>query len=140
MLTLTPFLESVDSEKNMNAITQISVTVPIRIVSEMNARDHWRKRHARFKQQKLAVFYVLHPFRDELKAMAESGERIRVTLTKIGRMRFDTDNLAAGFKSCRDQVASLLGIDDGSERITWIYQQRGSAQYAAEIAIELKGE
>lgn len=49
---------------------------------------------------------------------------LRVTLIAIRQKRLDDDNLAGGFKALRDAIASSLGVDDGDERIEWIYRQQ----------------
>lgn len=113
----------------------IEITVPVRIVSEMNTREHWRVRDGRFRTHKYAVHYALANHRAQLREIAAEGP-IVVTLTRIGKKTLDTDNLASGFKACRDEVAGVLGIDDGSPRITWNYEQQAGREYAAIIRIE----
>ena len=49
---------------------------------------------------------------------------LRVTLIAVRQKRLDDDNLAGGFKALRDAIADSLGIDDGDERIEWIYRQQ----------------
>lgn len=48
----------------------------------------------------------------------------QVTLVAVRQKRLDDDNLAGGFKALRDAIAESLGIDDGDERIEWIYRQQ----------------
>ena len=51
--------------------------------------------------------------------------RVRVTLVRTGGSRMDDDNLAGAFKAVRDQVARIVGRDDGDERFwEWRYEQR----------------
>lgn len=50
--------------------------------------------------------------------------RAQVTLVAVRQKRLDDDNLAGGFKALRDAIAESLGIDDGDERIEWIYRQQ----------------
>jgi hypothetical protein len=47
-----------------------------------------------------------------------------VAMIRVGANLMDGDNLQAGFKSVRDQVAGFLGLDDGDARIVWTYYQR----------------
>lgn len=47
-----------------------------------------------------------------------------VTLERIAAFRMDGDNLQAGFKAFRDEVADFLELDDADTRITWRYRQR----------------
>lgn len=65
------------------------------------------------------------------KGGAKSGVQVRqgkvglrVTLIAVRQKRLDDDNLAGGFKALRDAIADSLGIDDGDERIEWIYRQQ----------------
>lgn len=53
-----------------------------------------------------------------------SKDQIAVTLIAVRQKRLDDDNLAGGFKALRDAIAESLGIDDGDERIEWIYRQQ----------------
>lgn len=50
---------------------------------------------------------------------------VRVTLIAVRQKRLDDDNLAGGFKALRDAIAESFGIDDGDERVEWIYRQQG---------------
>jgi hypothetical protein len=36
----------------------------------------------------------------------------------------DDDNLTSALKAIRDQIASLIGVDDGDHSIEWRYEQR----------------
>lgn len=44
---------------------------------------------------------------------AARGERVRVTLTRLGGRALDDDNAVAAMKFVRDAVATMLGFDDG---------------------------
>jgi hypothetical protein len=117
----------------------IEVDLPVRIVSEMNGRDHWTKVHKRSKDHHHAVFYTLVPFKKLLGMIAGSDERIVVTFTRLGPGHFDSDNLASGFKFCRDEVAKMLGINDGDERFDWRYEQVSARMHSARVRIEEEG-
>jgi hypothetical protein len=41
----------------------------------------------------------------------------------FSRRKFDGDNLSGSLKWLRDSIASRLNLDDGDERIEWIYSQ-----------------
>lgn len=59
-----------------------------------------------------------------------------ITLTRVAPRRLDSDNLAGSFKAVQDEVAALMGIDDGDPRITWVYAQRSPSvpnEYAVEV-------
>ena len=112
----------------------INVTLPIKIISEANTRCHWREKSARFKQHRQTA---------RLMMAVEAGPApgapgIIITLTRIAPRELDDDNLASGFKGVRDGVADWLGIDDGSKRLKWLYEQRKgpAGVYEAEVAVD----
>lgn len=111
------------------------VRIPIRTVSETNAREHWSARHARRKQQRQTVALVM------VGAIRASGVKAPcgVWLTRCApSMGLDGDNLVSSLKAVRDGVADALGIDDGDPRVTWVYEQRRGKpnEWAVEIRIE----
>lgn len=116
------------------ASRSIDFLAPIRTVSEMNQREHWRVRYERKKvqQQELAVAW-----NNNLK-----GRTIElpctVKLTRIAPKKLDIDNLAGAMKFCQDYVAFRLGCDDGDEsKVRWEYDQIpiGIHDYAVKISI-----
>lgn len=112
----------------------IVVDVPVRIISEANSRQHWRKAAARKRLHRQTARLVLQQY---ARPMGES-ERFTVTLTRVAPRKLDDDNLASGFKAVRDGVADWLGINDGSPRIRWEYaQHKGDAgHYTAWVKVE----
>ena len=62
-------------------------------------------------------------FRQRVRGLV-CAHAITVTLTRIAPRKFDGDGVVASCKHVRDGVADALGIDDGDERITWLYAQR----------------
>ena len=112
----------------------IKAELPIRTQSEANSREHWRPKAKQARIQRAAAAMVIKPL------IKDVPENIVVTLTRIAPCKLDTDNLARSFKAIRDGVADALGIDDGSERITWLYAQRkgGVREYA--VLVEIVGE
>ena len=57
-----------------------------------------------------------------------------VTITRLGPRRLDDDNLASACKYVRDQIAAIVGIDDGSASYTWVYKQLIGA-YGVDVEI-----
>lgn len=100
-------------------ISRLEILLPIRTVSEANQRDHWRALADRKRAQKDEIKISLHGF---LSFYAVSLPCV-VRLTRIGAKALDDDNLAISFKAIRDQLAELIGVDDGSEMIRWQYDQ-----------------
>ena len=117
----------------MSAAMVVCVRLPLQIISEANSRDHWRKSSARKKSHRMIARSVLQ---QHARPMHDGA--VTILLTRIGPRTLDDDNLASGFKACRDGVADWLGIDDGSPRLSWRYGQCKSrpGEYAAEVSVE----
>lgn len=112
----------------------IVVDLGLRIVSEANGREHWRKVAARKRAHRAMARLVLQM---HARPMGEA-DQFTITLTRVAPRKLDDDNLASGFKAVRDGVADWLGIDDGSPRIKWQYaQHKGDAgHYTAWVRVE----
>lgn len=112
-------------------MTAMLVLLPIRTVSESNARGHWAKRAGRAKAQRFTVTLALRA------RLAKLTAPLTVMLTRVAPRALDDDNLRGALKAVRDGVADALGIDDRDPRVTYAYaQRRGTAgQYAVEIAL-----
>jgi hypothetical protein len=113
-----------------------TIEVPVRTVSESNARGHWAGKARRAKEQRGLVAIML---RAKVRASAKFLGPLVVTLTRIAPRVLDDDNLRGALKACRDGVADWLGVDDRDPRVEWRYgQRRGAAKaYAVEVAIEV---
>lgn len=113
----------------------IEFTVPIKVVSEANLREHWAVKAKRKTAQQVEMIVTL---RNVLRQSPKVAFPCVVRLTRIGARRMDSDNLANGFKAVRDAIASVLGIDDGDPRITFQYDQEviGKRQYAVKVQIQ----
>jgi hypothetical protein len=98
----------------------ISVFLPVKTVSTLNAREHWATRARRAKKQRgIARVMVMLATRGQIR----KGAALVCVLTRMGVRKLDDDNLAGALKSVRDGVADALGIDDGSELVRWEYRQ-----------------
>ncbi len=98
----------------------ICLTLGCRVVSEANRRDHWSVQRRRAELQAAAL----------RKALNDAGLTnhtpplpLSITWTRSGRQQLDDDNLARAFKSLRDRLAEWLRVDDGSDLLTWTYEQ-----------------
>ena len=101
----------------------ITVTLPLRIVSVPNQREHWAVKARRTKAHRHAAL-----------AVPKAGVPCTVKLTRIGLKLLDGDNLQAGLKALRDGIADRLGVDDADPRVVWEYaQERG--EYAVRVEI-----
>ena len=103
----------------MIGVQMIEIELPIIVVSEANRRDHWRVRARRAANQKAMIAvncrHIIKPLPDDASAT--------ITLTRLGKRNLDSDNLAGAFKAVRDAIAELLGVNDGSPRLNWLYGQ-----------------
>lgn len=116
-----------------------ATTLPIRLVSEANAHEHYRVRSKRARAQGQAVGLVC---RVPLRYALRDHGALAVTITRIAPRELDSDNLQGSGKHVRDAVASVLGIDDRDKRVTWIVkQEKGKAkEYAVRIEVAKLGE
>lgn len=105
------------------------LTLPLRIESEANRRDHWGEKSRRVKSHRIAAIAIP---KDKLPPLP-----CVVTITRIAPKQLDSDNLQSGAKALRDGIADRLGVNDNDPRVTWIYaQERGEPrEYAVRIEI-----
>lgn len=120
-----------------NNTAELVLLLPIRTISENNAHEHWRVRHARRKQQDMVVTCLLQSQIGD--AGRDLGPPCRVTLTRIAPRRLDDDNNVGSMKQIRDSIAAVLGVDDGSPLYDWRYDQRRGEPgvYAVEMRISV---
>ena len=114
----------------------MTVTMPIRLMSEANMREHWFVKNKRKKEQQAIVqAYWISTGLNQVKWTFP----LKITFTRIGARKLDSDNLAGSGKAIRDQLAKLIGVNDGDEsKVTWHYAQRigKRGEYAVEIAFK----
>lgn len=115
---------------------QLAFTVPVKLVSEANQSEPWRRKWKRKKEQQKVV-WALWP--RESNSPFLRGVRLPcvVRLIRVGQKRLDTDNLAGSFKHVQDEVARQIGCDDGDRQIEWEYEQVavGKRVYAVRVEI-----
>lgn len=91
------------------------------------------------KQRKGTHLVVKTKLPGQLRArLMREGERLVITLTRLGPGTLDEDNLAAGFKAVRDGIADALEVNDKHERLRWIYGQvrTGRGVYGCRVLFE----
>lgn len=117
----------------------IEFTIPIRVISEANQREHWTVKNRRKKAQQgetaVALFIAHIPQRTK-----PPSDKLFFTLTRHGQNALDTDNLAGSFKHVQDAIAKWFGVDDGdTEKIAFDYQQvaTGKREYFVNVQISL---
>jgi len=103
-------------------------TLPLRIESVANLREHYMVRARRAAAHRKAAIVIP-------KGLPRPAI---VYMTRIAPRALDDDNLAHAFKALRDGIADRFGVADNHPDLTWRYAQRQGAvrEYAAEIHIE----
>lgn len=121
-----------DTPEALEALPMAPIVVPIRTVSALNYREHWKARSRRVKKEREAVAWYL----------ASRGIKpaipLVVTLTRLGPSNgLDDDNLAGALKGVRDEVAAWLGVDDRrSEVVRYRYAQERAKDWGVRIQWE----
>jgi hypothetical protein len=95
--------------------------VPLRAVSMSNARMHWARKAKEVKRQREAVQFYFAVCRRNSEAPLPLP--CTVLLTRVAPRELDDDNLRGALKAVRDQVATVLGVDDRDKRVRWEYAQ-----------------
>jgi hypothetical protein len=115
----------------------ITLTLPIRTVSEANCTEPWQKRHKRHKLQKKTIFFELLPYKYLISTPCT------ITLIRYAPKELDKhDNLPMSFKYLLDGLAAEISGDyrpgraDSSNNFTIHYDQVKSKAYGVKIIIE----
>jgi hypothetical protein len=101
----------------------VRVELSLQTKSEANMREHWATKARRVKMQRGVVTMALRQHVEQLEAL-NGAEVIVATLIRVSPRRLDDDNLRGALKAVRDAIAAWVGIDDGSSRWDWRYEQR----------------
>lgn len=109
----------------------IVVTVPIKTVAGLNAREHWRTRQRRVKHERESVAWALTC--TQLPPLP-----VTVLMTRLSPGTLDSDNLQGACKAVRDAVADALKVPDNHPLIEWRYGQEKCprGQYGIRITVE----
>jgi hypothetical protein len=108
---------------------KLTTTIDCQLISKANAREHRRVRDQRIIKERDATNVALkyQTGRPDVVLMHDQGAR--VTLSRpYHETPLDDDNIRAAFKAVRDAIAEFLGVDDGEDRLHWIYQQTKAAR------------
>lgn len=89
----------------------------IKTVSEANQREHWAVKSKRKKAQQRDFSMIFKSKRPNVPIPA------KITFTRYSCQTMDADNLAGAFKHVQDQLCREIGIDDGDDRLTFVYSQ-----------------
>jgi hypothetical protein len=115
----------------------VEFSIPIRTKPGLNEREHWRVRAARVKKERSATrVLMLSAWRRFHQVPPEPPWLVTLTRASPGTRPMDDDNLPGSLKAIRDEVASVLGVDDGDKaRIRFAYaQERG--EWGVRVRIE----
>ena len=108
---------------------RMAVSIPVRTVSALNFREHWRARAARVKKERAVTAWVL-------AGKPRPALPCAVLLVRVGPSNgLDDDNLRGASKGVRDEIAKWLGVDDRDPLVTWAYDQRRGKEWAVEVEI-----
>ena len=96
----------------------LMVRLAVKTLSEANLTSRWGKIN-RVKNQRREVERA---FTLPIGSIPSGPWGVR--LTRYYRSRpLDTDNCTIAVKATRDSIASVLGVDDGSPYVGWVYAQ-----------------
>lgn len=110
----------------------IKLSLPVRVVSELNTREHWAAKHKRKKAQQAEV-WAAWPRRQKVTLPC------LVRFVRYGQNLLDPDAVASSFKHVQDEVCRLLGVDDGNTQlISFEYSQ--VALHKRKFSIEINVE
>lgn len=115
----------------------LELTLPIKVVSEANMREHHMAKANRAARQREDVGLVIKPHAYRLRGMFP----LLVTLTRVGAGTLDDDNLQGAFKAVRDSVTKAVGLkSDADPSISFRYAQKKCkpGKFGIEIRIETR--
>lgn len=110
----------------------MKIEIPIKLPSLANTRMHWRKLAALKRKQREATYLCLVRESPRIPCLP-----LIITITRVGPRELDDDNLQSACKYVRDQIADIVGVDDGSKLYTWKYEQR-TGPYNVEVEIRAR--
>ncbi len=113
----------------------ITIDVPIKTSSKLNARTHWTAKAKEAKRERAAVTLVLC-------CLDAPPLPVTVTMTRlfdgVEQRELDDDNCAGALKCARDAVAAWLDIDDRDPAVTWVVRQAKTPPGTIGIRIQIE--
>jgi len=101
----------------------ISVSLPLRLVSEANSRDHWAVKAKRAREQRSVVRMRLGAMFGEVAGKL-AGVPWLITITRVSPGTLDAhDNLPRSCKAVVDGLCDALGVKDNDPRVSFRYAQ-----------------
>lgn len=114
------------------------VVLPVRTVTESNAKEHWRTRHARAGNQRAITGTGMGRLR-AAHGLPPFPVAVRLVRLAPGTRPMDDDNLPSAMKHVRDEIAAAYGVDDGDRRWRWSYDQERAGGYGVRVEIRAMG-
>lgn len=112
-----------------------TLLAPVRTWLEMNERVHWAVKKRSFDDQRREVWASWVSTFGQKRQKFDFPMVIR--LTRISQKLADSDNIASGMKGIRDELARLIGFDDGDPRVRWEYKSEAIGKRAYMVKIEI---
>ncbi|WP_293000060.1 hypothetical protein [Nevskia sp.] len=111
-------------------MSALSIELPLKVISALNAREHHMARSRRVKAERKAVGLVL-------QSKPRPALPISVHLVRRSPRTLDShDNLCSAFKGTVDEIARVFGIDDRSDLMSVTYaQEKTKAAHGIRIVI-----
>lgn len=113
---------------------KVTITMPIKTVSELNCSQHWRKKDERHKLQRKTVSLVLGPIRGKIPVPCH------MHLVRYAPRKLDAhDNLPGSLKYVVDACCAIISGDfrpgraDGGNLFSFSYGQEKSSQYGVKV-------
>lgn len=110
----------------------MQIDIPVKTVSTLNRREHFRVAQARKALQRRQVAFAM-------AGIPRPQFPVIVRLTRHSSGLLDShDNLPSAFKHVVDELAVWLEVDDADPEVKWIYAQekckRGQTWITVEVA------
>lgn len=115
--------------------------LPLRLVAQVNSREHWRTTNKRAQVQKITTWAIataaLHRVRckydDVFQPSVHAPYRVRIV--RVGPKRMDDDNVIGSAKAVRDTIAKILGVDDGDRAAIRFTYGQALGPFGVEVTI-----
>lgn len=109
----------------------------LKLVPEVNAREHWSARQKRAKRQHLIIGIIGSA---ALRRGSSLAPPYLVTITRVSPGTLDDDNNVGACKHVRDAVAKLLDVDDGdNSAVRFVCEQRRGKRGEYGVDVEIEG-